>query len=237
MPDRPGVTASAPARASAAPPTSAPALASAAPLPRPAERRPRPAGEHRREAILRATEELVRERPLNRISVGEIAGRAGVGRSGFYFYFASKGAVVAALLSDVFDEMRAGATLLLDGGDPATALDGALREALWQTWRSWHEHEALILAMLDARAGDPALRELWDAWVCRFVGPLAGVARRLGHPDGAEPLLAVLLAANERTFERLSRAGGDPADVARTLDALVCVWQRAIPAPTPEEQP
>ncbi|MEU7812851.1 TetR/AcrR family transcriptional regulator [Pseudonocardia sp. NPDC049154] len=206
------------------------------PLPQlPERRRRRPVGEERRLLILAATEDLLRERSLAEISVGDIASAAGVARSGFYFYFASKGAVVTALLGDVFSEMVGGAVGLLDAaGDPA---DG-VRQAMRSAWESWRDHQGLILAMLDARGGDPAVRELWDAWIDRFVAPIAtrvDAHRAAGlAPPGppAADLVAILLAANERTFERLSRTGAGPARIASALDALVAVWTAALYGPT-----
>ncbi|GAA2862438.1 TetR/AcrR family transcriptional regulator [Pseudonocardia halophobica] len=205
------------------------------PLPRLPERRRRSVGEERRALILGATEELLRERSLAEISVGDIASAAGVARSGFYFYFASKGAVVTALLADVFGEMAAGAIdLLAAAEDPREAV----RQALRHTWESWRDHQGLVLAMLDARGTDPAVRELWDAWIDRFVAPVAVLVE--GHrqagmaPAGvaAADLVAVLLAANERTFERLSRSGASPTLIDDALEALVAVWTAALYGPT-----
>ncbi|WP_370063137.1 TetR/AcrR family transcriptional regulator [Mycobacterium sp. MAA66] len=62
-------------------------------------------GELQREAILESTRELLRDNSFNDISVTSIASRAGIGRSGFYFYFDSKHAVLAAMLEDRVDEL------------------------------------------------------------------------------------------------------------------------------------
>jgi AcrR family transcriptional regulator len=215
-------------------------VAGATPLPRLPERRRRPVGEERRQALLVATERLLHERPLAEVSVGDIASAAGVTRSGFYFYYPNKAAVVTELLGDVFAEMVEGAGDFIRGaGDPAESV----RAAMASTWTLWHGHQGVILAMLDARGTDPAVRELWDAWLDRFVEPLTEGIRRQrdsGHalpgPDAAD-LVRVLLSANERTFERLSRADGTPDEVRRVIDALSAVWSGAIYGPTSGRKP
>jgi AcrR family transcriptional regulator len=200
-------------------------------LPSIPERRRRSPGEERRLAILAAVEDLLRERPLSRISIGDIAGAAGVTRSGFYFYFASKGAAVSALLGDVFADMIDGAAEFIHGtGDPRAGM----RTVLAGTWSLWHAHEALIIAMIDARGTDAAVRELWEAWIERFVEPLAAgieLQRSTGRArPGPDPrdLIRVLLGANVATYERLSRTDPAPADVERALDALAAVWAGAV---------
>lgn len=200
-------------------------------FPRIPERRRRPIGEERRAAILSAIEDLLRERPLAEISIGDIAAAAGVGRSGFYFYFASKGAAVTAMLGDVFSEMLAGATGFVDGTGMGT---DSVRAPMHAAWNAWREHQGLILAMLDARGADAAVRELWEAWIERFVSALTTSVQRQRSSGRAIPgpgvreLLGVLIGANERTFERLSRSGASPEQAALAVEALVAVWSQAI---------
>lgn len=211
------------------------------PPPRLERRRNQPVGEQRRAAILAATEELLRERALARISVGDISQAAGVGRSGFYFYFASKGAVVAALLEDVFSEMVAGATHFFDGTGADVSDDvSSVRSAVFAAWESWRSHDALFLAMEDARGNDPAIGALWEAWLDRFVDPIASAIARLQSSGGrtsgagkltstrARELATILVAANERTFERLSRAGTPPDQARETVETLADVWTSTI---------
>src|SRR3979409_2465 len=57
-------------------------------------------GDRQREAIVTAVRELLEERSFADLSVSTISERAGVARSGFYFYFDSKYAVLAVILAD-----------------------------------------------------------------------------------------------------------------------------------------
>ena len=57
----------------------------------------RPSGDDRELAILTTAERLLAERPLSAISVDDLARGAGISRPTFYFYFASKDAVLLTL--------------------------------------------------------------------------------------------------------------------------------------------
>ncbi len=71
--------------------------------PEPAIRR---RGDRQRQAILQAVRELLQEKPFAELSVSTISLRAGVARSGFYFYFDSKYAVLAQLLAEAVEELE-----------------------------------------------------------------------------------------------------------------------------------
>src|SRR5271163_2899950 len=64
----------------------------------------RPSGDDRELAILTTAERLLEDRPLNDISVDDLAKGAGISRPTFYFYFASKEAVLLTLLDRVINE-------------------------------------------------------------------------------------------------------------------------------------
>src|SRR5213078_5343648 len=69
-------------------------------------RAPRATGEDRERDILATFERLLEERPLHEISVDDLARGAGISRPTFYFYFASKEAVLLTLLDRMVDEAR-----------------------------------------------------------------------------------------------------------------------------------
>jgi AcrR family transcriptional regulator len=179
-------------------------------------------------ALLSALEEQLQTRPLADVSVGAIAEAAGLGRSAFYFYFPTKEAAVAELLGELFDEMLGGAgDFLGQVGEPPEAV----RRGLARVLEAWGEHRLLMRAMLDARDRDPAVRELWDRWLDRFVEPVAAIvaAQRAGvpGPDAAD-LVRALIAMNERLLERYVRGPEDATVAAALCDTLVHVWQSAI---------
>jgi AcrR family transcriptional regulator len=74
--------------------------------PQPSEPAARRRGDKHRQAIMRAVRELLEERPFAELSVSTISLRAGVARSGFYFYFDSKYAVLAQILDEAAEELE-----------------------------------------------------------------------------------------------------------------------------------
>lgn len=74
--------------------------------PQPGAQAMRRRGDKHRQAILQAVRELLEERPFAELSVSTISLRAGVARSGFYFYFDSKYSVLAQILAEAVEELE-----------------------------------------------------------------------------------------------------------------------------------
>src|SRR4051794_19367535 len=178
-------------------------------------------GDLRRQAILDGVEALLRDRPIAELAVEDVTEAAGITRSGFYFYFESKYAALGALLGGVWEEMAEAAAPFFAGSDeePATYVPRTLADV----HAAWQRHEHLLVAMLDASGTDPGVRELWEAWMQRWITMTAErveAERAAGRaPNGppAEALANVLLRMNERAFDAASRNGGS----ARETDAMV----------------
>ncbi|MDP3891519.1 TetR/AcrR family transcriptional regulator [Nocardioides sp.] len=204
------------------------------------DRRGRARSDRRREALLGALDDLLREQSLEAINVADISARAGVTRSAFYFYFESKATAVAALMADVYDDSFVAAMLDVSGEAPRARMEAGLRAML----STFDQHEHLYRAMLDARATSTTVRDLWNSAREAFVAPVAdsiAQERRAGRaPQGPPPevLASLLLELNDRVLERLAR--GTELTRGEHLDALVAIWTRTIfstdhptSAPTP----
>ena len=63
-------------------------------------------GDKHRQAIMGAVRELLQEKPFAELSVSAISLRAGVARSGFYFYFDSKYSVLAQIMAEAAEELE-----------------------------------------------------------------------------------------------------------------------------------
>ncbi|MFC4532955.1 TetR/AcrR family transcriptional regulator [Sphaerisporangium dianthi] len=61
-------------------------------------------GDQRERALLDAARVIFRDKPFGQVTIDELASAAGIARSGFYFYFESKQAVLAALCDQVIGE-------------------------------------------------------------------------------------------------------------------------------------
>src|ERR671933_2819029 len=90
--------------------------------------RPARRGDERERALLATAERLLGEDRFERASVAEIAAASGVSRPGFYFYFASKDALLNSLLMRTLDDLTQRLERATD--DAATDPVAALRSGL-----------------------------------------------------------------------------------------------------------
>jgi AcrR family transcriptional regulator len=190
-------------------------------------------GDQRRAALLAALDELLKTRPLAEIGIADITRAAGVTRSGFYFYFPTKAAAVAALLADFQEEMQLAAVDWYEGtgGTPLERLRAGYDASI----RTWRERASLLVAMLDAIGTDAEVREVWETWTQGFADRVAAriVADRdagLAHFEAdPEALATALLGAALYSMERDVRtivAGRPPSEALEP--ALIELWHRAL---------
>ncbi|HEY0903599.1 MAG TPA: TetR/AcrR family transcriptional regulator [Marmoricola sp.] len=194
------------------------------------DRRGATGGDARREALVAAFDDLLREQSLDEVNVAEISRRAGVTRSAFYFYFESKAVAVMALMQGLYDAAADANELLVKAeGDPEERIRTAITMLFDSVDRSAHTYRAL----LEARASSPAVRQMWDAGRAEFAEVIAGMigteraAGRAAPPGPDERALAtVLLDLNDHTLERHSLGAGPPR--GEHIEALTAIWLRTI---------
>ncbi|MDX8152380.1 TetR/AcrR family transcriptional regulator [Patulibacter brassicae] len=196
-----------------------------------------PKGADRRERILRALEELLETTPFAEIKIGQLTARAEVTRPGFYFYFPTKSAAVAALLEDLFEATHQVAASWYGGDhpDPASAI-AAVREGMAGTARLWRENARIFRAMIEAAHADPEVGVLWDAWRMAFVERVAArivLEREAGEmlpgPRAelvAETLVGGVFFAMERDVAAV--LAGTEGSLDELVDALVFVYANAL---------
>lgn len=187
-------------------------------------------GDQRRTALLVALDELLREvDSIESINVAEVSRRAGVTRSAFYFYFENKAAAVAALMDVIYDQAAAAGVALTDvTRDPAERI----REAVSSLFDACERHLHLYRAVLEARAVNPSVREIWDADRRSFEGLVADMIRaeraagRAPAGVDADALASVLLDLNDRNMER--RAVGPSPERELHVEVLTSIWVRSV---------
>jgi TetR/AcrR family transcriptional regulator, ethionamide resistance regulator len=174
------------------------------------DRRAPQRSDFRRDAILDALENCLKEATFEQVSLADIAKEAGVSRSAFYFYFENKAAAVAALMERMVDD-----TFFVN--DVFVLADHAPRDRvrimLEGLFDTWERHRHMFSAMLQARGRSDVVREIWDRARSGFVGNVAAMisAERAAGvaPDGVDAtvLATVLMDLNDRLLERLTLGG------------------------------
>ncbi len=134
--------------------------------------------EHRRQ-ILTAARDLFAEQGIDRTSMQEIAGRAGVGKGTLYRRFAHKGEVCQALLTDDIAAFQQQITAALHGpAAPVSAL-ARLEWFLDQLLGLVEGHIPLLAAVQEAAAGarrDDAFQNRFYCWLFAQIKDLLGEA-------------------------------------------------------------
>jgi AcrR family transcriptional regulator len=193
-------------------------------------RGPRTTGEDRERAILATAERLLAERGFDGFSVDDLARGAGLSRPTFYFYFASKDAVVLSLLDRVIDQAHRSTPVVDFADDPL----GSWRAIIAAIVTVFDEHRAVTVAGAEAHAGSAEIRTLWstamERWVTETASLIKAERQRGAAPAGlpAHELAVALNLMNERVLAA-TFAGGQPGvAVDRVTDVLLAVWWPAI---------
>jgi len=198
----------------------------------------RSSGDDRELAILTTAERLLAERSLSAISVDDLARGAGISRPTFYFYFASKDAVLLSLLDRVVAEADA-ATRDAFAGRPAGPREG-WRRAITAYYETFRAHRALTVAWAEARWTNAEIRELWaqvfEGWVHRCAEAIEVERQRGAAPAGppARDIAVALTSMNERVLYATFTGDGPGVAEAGAVDVLLEVWLRTIYGTAPD---
>jgi len=176
-------------------------------------------------AVLGATEGLLAEgRGFADLKVEEIATRAGISRTAFYFYFRGKRELLMRLAEGVADLLYDEAETWWSDDDDVEA---ALRTALERAVGVWGEHGVLLRAVVEASAYDEAVAHFWRAILARFVDASRRRIEADGLPVPADTTAFALCWMTERTCYQWLVQGGDLRD-RRLIDGIVAVWIGAL---------
>ncbi|NYG57318.1 AcrR family transcriptional regulator [Nocardioides daedukensis] len=197
-------------------------------------------GDERRAALLAALDGLLLAgEGLASITIADVARRAGVTRSAFYFYFPNLPMAVAALVEPLYDDASSATELLLDAQTPPSQRITSMITVLFD---SIDRHGYAFRAALEARAADPDLRTVWEEGrddYARQVARMITAERRAGNaPAGADAraLASMLLELNDRAVERYALGSTRPRK--HQVAALASIWLRSVYGtdPTPSSR-
>jgi TetR/AcrR family transcriptional regulator, ethionamide resistance regulator len=181
-------------------------------------------------AVLDATEALLAQgRSYADLRIEEIANRAGISRTAFYFYFRDKRELLMRLTEDVAEVLYAEADAWWSGeGDGRQTLDRALRSVIGH----YREHDVLLRAVVEASAYDEVVAAFWRALMGRFV---EASRRRIeeeragGAMGGVSPeatAFALTWMTERSCYQRL--VAGEALDDEEFLAGLVHIWTATL---------
>ncbi|MCV7191760.1 TetR/AcrR family transcriptional regulator [Mycolicibacterium brumae] len=193
----------------------------------------RPTGDERQQSILDTAERLLAERAFADISVDDLAKGAGLSRPTFYFYFASKEAVLLRLFEQMIAESDSIFEELVGTLDPDNPLR-SIRNGISAFFTAFGNHRAVSLAGAATKPTNPEFQQTWSAFMQRWVdytALLINVERDRGNAPvtlPAEDIAVSLNLMNERAM--YAALAGEPPAVAddKVVDTLAFLWFTTI---------
>jgi AcrR family transcriptional regulator len=187
-------------------------------------------GDRQREAIVTAVRELLQERSFADLSVSTISERAGVARSGFYFYFDSKYAVLAVILAEsgeLLDQLTHDFAPREPGETPEAFVKRMVGAAAVHA-----NNDPVLTACAVARNTDAQIREMmddfYDSVMAKIVTLLEQDADARPISDDLPALVRTLAAVTTMTLTHDSTFVGRGEDPARAVDIVERLWLNAL---------
>lgn len=195
---------------------------------------PKRRGDKQREAILQAVRDLLGEKPFAELSVSTISDRAGVARSGFYFYFDSKYAVLAQILAEATHELEELTHYFAARGHDESP--AAFAERMVGSAAAVYAHnDPIVSACNVARNTDAEIREILDAQINTVIDQIVGVVRDemaagTAHPisDDVPALVRTLCVSTALMLSGDTSFVGPDGDVRRGIRVLEALWLNAL---------
>ena len=188
-------------------------------------------GDRQRDAIVSAVRELLQERSFADLSVSTISERAGVARSGFYFYFDSKYAVLAVILADA-GELLDKLTHDFAPREPGEALEAFAKRMVGSAAAVYANNDPVMSACAVARNTDAQIREMMDDFADGIIDKIVTLVEQ---DTDARPiskdlpaLVRTLAATTTMTLTHDSSFIGRGEDPARAVEIGERLWLNAL---------
>lgn len=191
-------------------------------------------GDRQRQAIVTAVSELLEQTPFADLSVSAISDRAGVARSGFYFYFDSKYAVLAQLLAEATEELEELTQYFAPRGPEETPATFAKR-MVGSAALVFAHNDPVMSACTAARASDAEIRRIQDEQISAVIDKIvkivtderdSGTARPIS--DDIPMLIRTLGAATVMALSGESAFLGPHGDTGRVVGVLEQLWLTSL---------
>jgi AcrR family transcriptional regulator len=188
-------------------------------------------GDRQRDAIVTAVRELLQERTFADLSVSTISERAGVARSGFYFYFDSKYAVLAVILADA-GELLDSLTHHFAPREPGETPAAFAKRMVGSAAAVYANDDPVLKACAVARNTDAQIREMmddfYDGIIDKLIALLEQDADARPISDDLPALVRTLAAVTSFTLTHDSAFVGRGEDSARAVDIVERLWVSAF---------
>lgn len=188
-------------------------------------------GDRQRDAIVTAVRELLQERSFADLSVSTISERAGVARSGFYFYFDSKYAVLATIMKDAGDLLD-DLTHHFAPREPGEAPAAFAKRMVGSAAAVYANEDPVMTACAVARNTDAEIREIMDDF---YDGVIAKLIALLENDPDARPitddlpaLVRTLAAVTSFTLMHDSAFVGRGEEPGRAVEVVERLWLSAF---------
>lgn len=195
---------------------------------------PRRRGDRQRHAIVQAVRELLTEKPFAELSVSTISDRAGVARSGFYFYFESKYAVLAHILGEVADELEELTHDFAPRGAGETPAEFAKR-MIGSAAAVYAHNDPVMSACNSARSSDAEIREILDRYNDLVIDQIVPVVEAEITAGTADPvtddvrgLVRTLVGATAMTLSGETIFTGPDRNLDRAVAVLEKLWLHGL---------
>lgn len=190
-------------------------------------------GDRREQAILEGAYELLRDTPLRTVSIDDLAKRAGLSRSSFYFYFQSKWQVLFAMLGPVAEDVFTASRLIFERPAEMTPQE-AMEQSAAEVVAVWDRHGHILREVGDAVGAEPELRAQWDSILGQFIEAAAAAIERdratgvavSGPP--AKALAAALMWMGERNLGLMSLRSENAIRPEDIVETMATVWLRSV---------
>lgn len=191
-------------------------------------------GDRQRQAIVHAVRQLLEEKPFAELSVSTISDRAGVARSGFYFYFDSKYAVLAQILGEAARELEELTQHFAPRGADETPAQFAKR-MVGSAAAVYAHNDPVMSACNIARNTDAEIRDILDGFneaVIEQIVPLIEAEISCGRAqpvvDDIRGLIRTLTATTAFTLSGESSFIGPDRDSDRAVRIVEKLWLHAL---------
>ena len=192
----------------------------------------RPSGDERQAAILGTAVRLLAKKKFNDISVDDLAKGAGLSRPTFYFYFASKEAVLLSLLDPLIQQADTG----FDGAMESLPSDPrrAIRIGITTFVDAFAAYPVMARAGADAFATSAEARDMWAGFMQKWIHQTAALItseRQRGAAPDTIPALNLATSLNMMNERMIMGTLSDEAGAVakdQLVDTLTHIWLTSI---------